>query len=178
MLLALASALRAIQIQHLDISQMDRLPDQFRFAYTKLHKSWRKGKSPLPPPSPSVSFFAYNEDLHLCLVKCLDAYLERTKVWRDGKNQLLLSFIQPDKEVYSSDISRWLKENLVLAGVTKIVEFGGHSTGPASTSKAELSGLSVKKVLDQGSWSNESIWQNFYHKENIKIGQDYQNLFF
>ena len=87
----------------------------------------------------------------MCLVKFLDGYLKRTKVWRDGKNQLLLSFIQPDKEVYSSDISRWLKENVVLTGATKIVEFGRHSTRSASTSKAELSGLSVKKVLDRGS---------------------------
>ena len=59
-----------------------------------------------------------------------------------------MNFFQPEKEVCSSDISRWLKENLVLAGVTKIVEFGGHSTRSASTSKVELSGLSVKKVLD------------------------------
>ena len=49
MLLALASASRAIQIQHLDISQIGRLPYQYKFVYTKLHKSWRKGKLPAPP---------------------------------------------------------------------------------------------------------------------------------
>ena len=53
MILALASASKATQIQHLDISQMGQLPDQYKFVYTKLHKSWRKSKSP-----PSVSFFA------------------------------------------------------------------------------------------------------------------------
>ena len=73
----------------------------------------------------------------------------------------------------SSTISRWLKETLVLSGVTKILDFGGHSTRSASTSKAELSGLSVKEVLDRGSWSNESTWQKFYHKEIIKVGQVY-----
>ena len=55
----------------------------------------------------------------MCVVKCLDAYLDRTKVWRDGKNQLLLSLIQPDKEFCSSIISRWLKETLVLSGLPK-----------------------------------------------------------
>ena len=55
----------------------------------------------------------------MCVENCLDAYLDRTKVGRDGKNQLLLSFIQPHKEVCSSTISRWLKETLVLSGVTK-----------------------------------------------------------
>ena len=93
---------------------MGRLPDQYKFVYTKLHKSWRKRKSP-----PRVSFIAYNEDLHICVVKCLDAYLDRTKVWRDGKNQLLLSLIQPHKEVCSSIISHWLKETLVLSGLPK-----------------------------------------------------------
>ena len=57
MLLALASASRAIQIQHLDISQIGRLPYQYKFVYTKLHKSWRKGKLPPPPPAVSVSLF-------------------------------------------------------------------------------------------------------------------------
>ena len=80
----------------------------------------------------------------MCVVKYLDAYLDRTKVWRDGKNQLPLSFIQPHKEVCSSTISRWLKEALVLSGITKILNFGGLSTRSSSTSKVELSGLSVK----------------------------------
>ena len=74
-LLVLASASRAVQIQHLNISQMGRLPDQYKFVYTKLHKSWRKGKLP-----PSASFFVYAEDPHMCVEKCLDAYLDRTKV--------------------------------------------------------------------------------------------------
>ena len=107
-------------------------------------------------------------------MKCLDAYLDRTKVWRDGKIQLLLSFIHPLKEVCSSTISRWLKETIVLSGVTEILDFGGYSTRSASTSKAELSGLSVKEILDRCSWSNKSTWQKFYHKEIIKVGQDYQ----
>ena len=68
----------------------------------------------------------------------------------------------------SSTISSWLKEALVLSGVTKILDFGGHSTRSVSTSKAEFSGLSVKEVLGRGSWSNESIWQKLYHKKLSK----------
>ena len=153
---------------------MVRLPDHYKFVYTKLHKGWRKGK----PPPPSVSFFAYTEDPHMCVVKYLDAHVDRAKVWRDGKNQLLLSFIQPHKKVCSSIISCWLKETLVLSGVTKIVDFGGYSTRSASISMADFSGLSVKQVLDQGSRSNESTCQMFYRKENIKVDQDYQKNVF
>ena len=114
----------------------------------------------------------------MCVVKCLDAYLDRTKVWRDEKNQLLLSFIQPHKEVCSSTVSRSLKVTLVLSGFTEILDFGSHSTSSASASKAKLSGFSVKEILDRGSWSTESTWQKFYHKEIIKVGQDYQKKVF
>ena len=71
----------------------------------------------------------------------------------------------------SFTISRLLKETLVLSGVTKMLDFGDHSTRSVSTSKAELSALSVKEVLDQGCWSNESSWQKFYDEEIIKVGQ-------
>ena len=91
---------------------------------------------------------------------------------------MLLRLIQPHKEVCSSTISCWLKETLVLSRVTDILDFGGYSTRSASASKAELSGLSVKEDLDRGSWSNESTWQKFYHKEMIKVGQDYQKNVF
>ena len=39
MYLTLASSLRAIQVQHLDISQMGRLTDQYKFLYIRLQKS-------------------------------------------------------------------------------------------------------------------------------------------
>ena len=66
-------------------------------------------------------------------------------------------YLTSQRSVYSSTISRcWLKETLVLSRVTEILDFGDHSTRSASTSRAELSGLSVKEVLDRGSWSNES----------------------
>ena len=91
---------------------------------------------------------------------------------------MLLRLIQPHKEVCSSTISCWLKETLVLSRVTDILDFGGYSTRSATASKAELSGLSVKEDLDRGSWSNESTWQKFYHKEIIKVGQDYQKNVF
>ena len=61
-----------------------------------------------------------------------------------------------------------------IVRVTEILDFGGHSTGSTSTSKAELSGLSVKEVLDGVFWSSESTWQKSYHKEIVKAGQDYQ----
>ena len=41
-----------------------------------------------------------------------------------------------------------------------------------------MSGLSVKEVVNRGSWSNESTWQTFYHKEIIKVGQDFQKNVF
>ena len=151
---------------------MGRLPDQHKFVYTKLHKSWRKGKSPLV----SVSLLILR--IHTLCGEISGCFLDRTKVWRNGKNRLLLSFIQPHKEMCSSTISPWLKETLVLSGVTKILDFWGHSIRSASTLKAELPGLSVKEVLDRGSWSNESTWQKFYHKEIINVGKDYQKNVF
>ena len=170
MLLALVSTSRAVQLQHLQISHMGRLFDQYKFSYNKLHKGWRKGK-----PSLSVKFFAYKEDHQMCVVKCLDEYLLRSKEWRtENKKQLLLSHINPHREVSSSTISRWIKETSELSGVTELGSFSGHSTRSASTSKAELSGLAVSDILNRGSWSNESTWQKFYHKEVIPLEQTFQ----
>jgi len=108
-------------------------------------------------------------------VKCLDEYLLRSKDWRNiGKNQLILSFVNPHREVVSSTISRWLRETLDLSGVTMIGDFSGYSTRSASTSKAEISGLSIKDILDRGSWSNESIWQKLYHKEVVSFSEIFQ----
>ena len=75
-------------------------------------------------------------------------------------------------EVHSSTV-RWIKEILKEPGVDADV-FNGHSTRSAPTSKACLSGVSVDDILSQGSWSNESTWQKFYHKQVLSRDQCFQ----
>ena len=65
-------------------------------------------------------------------------------------------------------IEKWikdiLKENEVDVDVLK-----GHSTRSVSTSKACLSGISVDDILSQGSWSNKSTCQKFYHNKCFQM---------
>ena len=98
MLLALTSAFRALRLQHLNIRFMVKTPSSFTFTFHKLHKAWKKGKSP-----PSLVFHSFEEDSSLCAVAVLNEYLKRSKKWRTSDEwQLLLSFIQPHKAVVSS----------------------------------------------------------------------------
>lgn len=176
MLLALTSASRVLGIHNLDINFMTKTNDQYTFTFNKLHKSWRQGQ-----PNPSIVFVSYPEDEDLCVFNALTVYLERTSEWRNasGASQLLISTISPHKGVVSSTIAGWIKTMLKQAGIDA-TKFSAHSTRSASTSKAELSGLSVKDILERGSWSKESTWQRFYRKEicsNAKY-KNFQNSVF
>ena len=125
--------------------------------FGKLHKLWRKRKSP-----PSLKGYSSKEDSKLCVVATLEQCLKRTNFWRrKDKSQLLLIFVKPHSPVVSWTISGWIENVLREAGIdTKI--FKGHSTHSASTSKAGLAGLSVTDILERGSWTNASTWQRFY----------------
>ena len=103
-------------------------------------------------------FYSFKEDSSLCVAAVLNEYLKRLEKWRTSDEcQLLLSFVQPRKPVVSSNISGLIKKVLTISGVDVGV-FKGHSTRTASTSKAELSGLSVADILERGCWSNSSTW--------------------
>ena len=113
MLLALTSASHALGLQHLNIRFMVKTPRSFIFTFHKLHKGWKKGKSP-----PSVVFHSFKEDSSLCVVEVLNEYLKRSEKWRTSDEcQLLLSFVQPHKPVVSSTISGWIKKVLTISGV-------------------------------------------------------------
>ena len=130
-------------------------------------RSWRKGKA-----SPKLYFYKYPKDQELCVVSALNEYLKRTDTWRTNgdKFHLLLCYIKPHVEVRSSAASRWIKEILKETGVDADV-FKGHSTRSVSTSKACQSGISVEDILSRVSWSNESTWQKFYHKQVLLKNQ-------
>lgn len=106
-LLALTSASRACTIHCLDLRYMAEHNHFVQFQFGKLHKGWRTGKS-----SPTVKYYEYKADRDLCVVSTLQAYLDRSKAWRSTEQaQLLLSYVNPHKEVCSSTISGWIKKS-------------------------------------------------------------------
>ena len=148
MFMALTLACRTLGLQHLNIMFMVKTPSSFTFTFHKLHKAWKKLKSP-----PSV-FHCFEGDGSLCVVAVLNEYLKRSEKWRTSDEwQLLLSFVQPHKPVVSATISVWIKKVLIISEVD-IGVFKGHLTRSASASKAALSGLSLPDILERGCWSN------------------------
>ena len=138
--MALTSASCTLGLQHLNIRFMVKTPSSFTFTFHKLHKTWKKEKSP-----PSVVFHSFEEDSSLCVVAVLNEYLKRSEKWRTSDQwQLLFNFVQPHKPVVSSTISGWINKVFTISGV----DIG------ASTSKAALSGLSMLGNLERGCWSN------------------------
>ena len=90
-LLFLTSAGRCHEICYLNIKFMVRTTSSFKFFFTEVTKSWRKGK-----PSPCLEFYEYSDNEKLCVVACIDEYLGRSVPWRiRGQNQLLLSHMKP-----------------------------------------------------------------------------------
>ena len=74
----------------------------------------------------------------------------------------------------TSTISGWVKNVLRETRIdTKI--FKGLSTRSASTSKAGLTGLSLNEILEKGSWTNASTWQQFYNRQVDSSAEKYQN---
>ena len=140
-------------------------PQEHVFKFHKLHKSWRQVQR-----STTLEFVAFSQDKYLCVVSALDEYLNRTEEWRrvNNETQLLLSYIQPHKQVVLSTISGWLKNILKFSGIN-VSLFTAHSTRSTTTSKASASGLSTIEILDRGTCSNKSTWQTFYKKDIIPI---------
>ena len=165
MLLGLTSASRVRGLHILDTRFMVRTAQKYVFKFHKLHKSWRQGQNPA-----TLEFAAFSQDKDLCVVSALDEYLNRTEEWRrvNNETQLLLSYIQPHKQVVPSTISGWLKNVLKASGIN-VSLFTAHSTRSATTSKASASGLSVIEILERGTWSSKSTWQRFYKKDIIPI---------
>lgn len=159
-LLFLASTKRGHEICYLDVNYMIRASSSYKFYFTKVTKSWKKGQA---PPTLELKQFAPNN--MMCVVSCLDVYLERSKSWRsDNQTQLLLSHLRPHNEVKTSTIANWVKLVLQRAGIDVKV-FQAHSCRSASTSKAKVLGLSLEDILKRGQWTQSSTWQKFYNKD-------------
>ena len=107
--------------------------------------------------------FAANRNL--CVVDCLEEYINRTYLLRENieadGSMLILSFHYPHHPVKSATLARYVKTFLGEAGIDVTV-FTAHCTRAASTSKANNMGLSLKDLCRAAGWKSPSTFQKFY----------------
>ena len=168
-LVALTSASRVSKLKNLSIDCYANLGATYIFFSHKLTKIWRKNK-PAPPSLKCSSFFEKNS---LCVSNTLHNYLIRRKTWGTNETQVLVSLINCHKAVSSVTVSRQPKQALEIAGIGT-ESFKGHSTRVASSTKADVSGVSFSIILKQGHWSKASTIHKFYRKNFLDPSFNFQ----
>ena len=148
MLFALTGSNRVSELSYLDVNNMRKLPDGIEFQLSKPKKN-RKAKI-----LPGIAFYpCHNENPNLCPIKCLEAYLERTKKLRqeDTIVNLFRGIVKPHKNVKPCLISRWITNTIKEAGfeVTRQV---GHSAGGKSASKAKMNKIALIDIMKAAEW--------------------------
>ena len=158
-LLCLLSAQRVQTIGALRLDYCQRSEEAIIFYIASILKTTKPGKHQDP-----IQFRPY-PDKKLCIVNCLNEYIQRTENIRENlENQpkgLILSYVYPHKPVCVSTIARYVKLFLGMAGIDVTV-FSAHSTRHASTSKSNNMGLALKDIAKAAGWRSGSVFAKFY----------------
>ena len=149
-LFALTAAYRVSEITNLDINFLAKHQTCSSFAFSKVSKSWKKGRVPN-----------------------IDEYLKRTEVRRNDHGHHLLGLIKHHKPFTSSKVSRWIVDMIGQSGVDTDV-FKTYSTRSAATSKASSTGVFLTEIIKRGQCSS-TTFKKFYHKEIVNR-EMFQNI--
>ena len=160
MLLALLTGQRCQTIHKLSVKSMKLEDNKCVFYITSLLKQSKQGKHLAP-----IELLSFPRNKNICVVEVIKEYLRRTKVFRDGHTQLLLSYLKPHLPISKDTLARWIRDVLHKAGVD--TQFGAHSTRSASTSAAASKGLPIDIVLKAAGWSSASTFTRFYKREPV-----------
>ena len=168
-LLGLLSPSRGSELIYFDINSMGTTPTQYEFFLEGTVKHSKQGMT-----NPSIKYHAFQKETKLCPIETITIYLQRTKEYRQRHNttKLWLSYAPPHKPISKTTLTRWVTSMLAIGGVNTN-RFKPHSLRAASTSKGFQRGISISDILKRGNWSNESVWQTYYHKE-ISPTESYQ----
>ena len=141
MLLCILTGQRCQTIAKLDIKSMQSLPDKYIFTLRETLKTSKPGKH-LDP----ITLEAYKPDESLCIVNLLSHYLNLTSTIRNEHSKLLISYVKPHRPITNATIGKWAKTILKEAGIDTTL-FSGNSGRPASTSYAQVAGLTLREIL-------------------------------
>ena len=78
--------------------------------------------------------------------------------------EFIITCGKPHKPASSDTISRWIKDELGMAGINTDV-YKPHSFGlPRRVSKARDNGVSITDILKRGCWKSQNTFTKFYSK--------------
>ena len=166
-LLMLLSGNRVHCVHSLSTEDMHRTAQVYTFYPTVLLKHSRTKFRGKP-----LTYKAYPHHKNLCVFTTLDAYINRTSTIKTSK-ALLVTHRRPHRKAHRDTVARWLKQILKDANIH---DFTAHSFRAAGTSFAhKLAKLTVKDIMAQGQWTQETTWFRFYQKDivNNVVRKDY-----
>ena len=94
--------------------------------------------------------------------------------------EFIITYGKPHKPASYDTISRWIKDELGMAGINGNV-YKPHSCWSATTNKARNNGVSITDILKRRCWKSQNTFTKFYfkeitNKENSREDLDYSKL--
>lgn len=114
-------------------------------------------------PLSAIKIYEYPRNRNICPVRCLKAYIVKTKPLRGKIDQMFITTTKPYRPVARNTISGWVKKVLRASGIDTD-RFASHSTRAASTSAALSAGVNVNTLMQQASWKSAQTLAIHYNK--------------
>ena len=106
------------------------------------------------------------DDLLLCPVRSLHAYVSRTSRFVNRPRRLFISPRCPSRSMSKNAISYFLCEVIVHSGSSSesVAATRAHSIRGTATSSAFFKSWSIASMLDAASWRSNTVFTSFYFK--------------
>ena len=158
LLMALISLSRANLLHKLFLRFRVFKRDGVLFTLPPVRKSSR-----VTSPRIDITFPAFPQDRHLCIVNYLKTNDRRTKCFRhdckDNPDTLFLSYYRLYRPIASSTVSHWLKYVLKAVGIDVSI-YKSHSIRSAAASAAKRKGVSTSDILKVADCQERPLSQN------------------
>ena len=108
-----------------------------------------------------------SDDLLLCPVRSLSAYVSRTLHFVNRPRRLFVSPRCPSRLMSKNAISYFLREVIVHSGASSesVAAPKAHSIRGIATSSAFFKNWSLSSVLEASSWRSNTVFTSFYFKD-------------
>ena len=174
-LILLSTMCRKNVLTQLSPSHMMKFEDHFSFALCSPTKTFRASTANCPQLQQLI-VHKFPSSKKLCPYLALEEYLEVSRPYR-RHDKLFITLQPPFGPAAPATISRWVKTLLIWSGL-KISSLVSQSTRKAMSSKAFDLGISVDRIVQQGGWTSQRTFFQYYNWPVRKVSiTDYNHAY-